>query len=44
MANLLQRYIEYRALGFRRIDALHFAWLVATARLSPLPLRVRGRP
>jgi hypothetical protein len=42
MANLLQRYVEYRSLGFGRIDAFRFAWLVATARLAPLPLRVRS--
>jgi hypothetical protein len=43
MGNLLQRYIEYRGLGFGRIDALHFAWLVVTARLRPIPVRSRAR-
>jgi hypothetical protein len=35
MAQLLERYIQYRRVGFGRMAALHFAWLVVTARAKP---------
>jgi hypothetical protein len=39
MVQFLQRYFRYRRVGFRRSEALHFAWMVtngmraATVRL-----------
>lgn len=35
MAQLLRHYIQYRRVGFGRMAAFHFAWLVATARVRP---------
>ncbi len=38
MTRFIQRYIEYRRVGYSRLAALHFAWIVTSAR-RPLPLR-----
>jgi hypothetical protein len=38
MVRFFQRYFEYRRVGYSRLNALHFAWLVTTAR-RPLPSR-----
>jgi hypothetical protein len=35
MARLVQRYIQYRHVGFGRVAAIRFAWLVVTARAKP---------
>lgn len=32
MSQFLRRYVQYRRVGFGRMAALHFAWLVVTAR------------
>ena len=39
MAVLYQRYLEYRGVGFNRMQALRLAWLVSMAGLRPAPLR-----
>jgi hypothetical protein len=39
MTRLLLRYREYRQLGFNRIDAFHFAWLVVMAGALPVSIR-----
>ena len=41
MARLHQRYLEYRRVGFGRIDALRFAWLVAINGAAPLRIGSR---
>ena len=43
MPQLLQRYREYRRVGFRRIDAFRFAWLVVMSGAKPVPLRPVAR-
>ena len=30
MIRFVQRYLQYRRVGIRRIAALHYAWLVTT--------------
>jgi hypothetical protein len=35
MAQFLQRYFQYRRVGFDRVAAARFAWLVSTARTRP---------
>jgi hypothetical protein len=37
MAQLLKRYVQYRRIGFQRMAALRFAWMVATAGIRPTP-------
>ena len=39
MFALAYHYSEYRRVGFSRVDAFRFAWLVATAGLTPIPIR-----
>ncbi len=39
MFQLLQRYLQYRRVGFGRISAMRFAWLVVTSRGKPLSIR-----
>jgi len=39
MAQLLLRYREYRRVGFHRIDAFHFAWLVVMSGAKPIAQR-----
>jgi hypothetical protein len=41
MARLYQRYLAYRHVGFNRMDAFRFAWLVEMAGVKPLHLRAR---
>ncbi len=43
MTRLHQRYLEYRRVGFSRINAFRFAWLVGVTGAKPLPLRVPDR-
>lgn len=38
MSQLFQRYVEYRRIGYGRLAAIHFAWLVTTAR-RPMSIR-----
>jgi len=38
MSQFFQRYFEYRRIGYGRLSALHFAWLVTTAR-RPMSIR-----
>ena len=40
MTRLLQRYAEYRQLGFRPFDALRLAWLVSSGA-RPIHVRLR---
>jgi len=35
MSQFLQRYVQYRRVGFARLAAVRFAWLVVTARAKP---------
>ncbi len=42
MAQLLQRYFQYRRVGFGRIAAFRFAWLVSKGT-RPAVARVAGR-
>jgi hypothetical protein len=35
MSQFLQRYVQYRRVGFGRWAAFRFAWLVVTARAKP---------
>jgi hypothetical protein len=40
MTQLLQRYLQYRRVGFGRLAAFHFAWVVTSASGNgPLTLR-----
>ena len=39
MIRLQQYYLGYRRLGFSRLDAFRFAWLVVTAGVKPIPIR-----
>jgi hypothetical protein len=37
MIRIFQRYLQYRRVGFGRISAFHYAWLVTTGgRAIPL--------
>ena len=38
MSRLHQRYLEYRGVGFSRVNAFRFAWLVAMTGARPLRL------
>lgn len=38
MGRLYRYYATYRSVGFARTDALRFAWLVTTSRVSHMPL------
>lgn len=38
MSQFIQRYREYRRIGYGRLSALHFAWLVSSAR-RPMSIR-----
>ncbi|MEO8668675.1 MAG: hypothetical protein ABI399_09180 [Bauldia sp.] len=40
MSQLLERYRQYRQVGFRRIDAFHFAWLVVMSGARPATIRL----
>ena len=39
----LQRYVRYRRVGFNRMAAFHFAWLVVSAGAKPTGLLRLGR-
>jgi hypothetical protein len=39
MLQLLQRYLQYRRVGFGRLAAFRFAWLVVTTRSRPMSIR-----
>ena len=39
----LQRYVRYRRVGFNRMAAFHFAWLVVAAEAKPTGLLRLGR-
>lgn len=43
MIRLPQRYLDYRRVGFGRLDAFRFAWLVALSGRRPLMLRLPAR-
>jgi len=43
MVRFQRYYIGYRRAGLGRIDALRFAWLVATAGVGLVPLRISSR-
>ena len=40
MVRFLKRYVQYRRVGFGRIAAFHYAWLVST---GGRPLQLIGR-
>jgi hypothetical protein len=40
MIRLQHHYFAYRRLGFSRPDAFRFAWIVATAGVKPILVRV----
>ena len=39
MLQLLQRYLQYRRVGFGRVAAFHFAWLVVNSPSKPVSTR-----
>jgi len=39
MIRFQRYYVGYRRLGFSRLDAFRFAWIVATAGVKPIPVR-----
>jgi hypothetical protein len=39
MIRLQRYYLGYRRIGFNRLDALRFAWMVVTAGVKPIPVR-----
>ena len=39
MVRLQRYYLGYRRIGFSRLDALRFAWMVVTAGAKPIPVR-----
>jgi len=43
MIRFQRYYTGYRRAGLRRFDALRFAWLVTTAGVGLVPLRVQAR-
>ena len=43
MARLCQHYLDYRRVGFNRLDAMRFAWLVVVGGAEPIPLRLTAR-
>jgi hypothetical protein len=43
MIRFEQYYLEYRRVGFSRLDAFRFAWLVVTAGVKPIPIRSTNR-
>jgi hypothetical protein len=36
IAQLFQRYLQYRRVGFGTFSALHYAWMVASTKTKPL--------
>jgi len=43
LRQLLRRYAEYRRVGYGRLAAFRFAWLVVTPR-KPLSARIAAHP
>lgn len=43
MIRFQRYYLQYRRVGLNRLDAFRFAWLVATAGVKPLPLRIHAK-
>jgi hypothetical protein len=43
MTRLIERYLEYRKVGFGPVNAFRFAWLVARTGARPVPIRVPVR-
>ena len=43
MVEFRNYYIAYRRIGFSRLDALRFAWIVVTAGARPIPIRATDR-
>jgi hypothetical protein len=39
LSQLLQRYVQYRRVGFGRLAAWRFAWLVVTSPTKPVSPR-----
>ena len=39
MSQLIQRYRQYRQVGFRRLDAFRLAWLVVMSGVKPATVR-----
>ena len=39
MLQLLRRYLQYRRVGFGRLTAFRFAWLVVTSPSKPVSTR-----
>jgi hypothetical protein len=39
MAQFIQRYLQYRRVGFGRFAALHFAWMLVNTRGKPMSIR-----
>jgi hypothetical protein len=43
MIRFQRTYIEYRRIGFNRLDAFRFAWMVAMAGATPIHTRTKVR-
>jgi hypothetical protein len=43
MVRFQRYYIGYRRAGLGRVDALRFAWLVTTAGIGLVPVRISSR-
>jgi hypothetical protein len=39
LPQLVHRYVQYRRVGFGRMAALRFAWLVVTSQTKPIAPR-----
>ncbi len=39
IAQLIQRYVQYRHVGFSPFASLHYAWMVVSARRPPISYR-----
>ena len=39
IAQLIQRYVQYRRVGFSHFASLHYAWMVVTSRTRPISFR-----
>jgi hypothetical protein len=39
MAQFVQRYLQYRHVGFGRLAALRFAWMLVSRRGRPVSIR-----
>jgi hypothetical protein len=43
MIGFYRYYVAYRRVGLGRVDALRFAWLVASASARPTPIRIAAK-